>query len=610
MTKKTDAVTGWWRAISLRAKVTGVTVAVLAAGLLASGIGTVPFLRESLVGNMNTSLTSLAESTVTARLFDITADSERGIVFTPMENANPTEYFVAIYGPDGAFIDSAGGNGDSAPPQFPDTFPLQKTVAQETIPFELSGSPQAPAFRASVAAVYVTGTTDLYTQFVALPVAPIDKQIGNYLSIFSVLAVLIVIGGALLTRWLVTLTFRGLNQVESTAMSIASGDFSQRLTDIAPATEVGRLKLAINTMLGRVDAALSQRDSTVRQMRRFIGDASHELRTPLVTVRGYAELYRMGAIQGDEDTAQAMERIEKEAIRMGVLVEDLLALARLDERREVAFAAVDLRPVARDAALDVRAAAPLRPITVVDTTIPSESQAPAVRGQGEHTNPDTVSTATSAHAVDAQGRRRGANQASAAALAGATLSLLRRKPRPVPASEATTAAGAADAPVAPVEVPERFLGSDRTVEGPTEVPPIVFGDENRIRQVVANLLGNARRFTAEHSPIELEVGVDAQTGMASIAVIDHGEGIPEQIREQIFQRFWRADTSRTRETGGSGLGLAIVASIVETLHGTIVVDETPGGGATFRVSFPLAHDPDAAEHLSIATQPMSKIDLP
>ena len=70
-------------------------------------------------------------------------------------------------------------------------------------------------------------------------------------------------------------------------------------------------------------------------MRRFIGDASHELRTPLVTVRGYAELYRMGAISGDEDVARAMDRIEKEAMRMGVLVEDLLALARLDERRDV-----------------------------------------------------------------------------------------------------------------------------------------------------------------------------------------------------------------------------------------------------------------------------------
>ena len=85
-------------------------------------------------------------------------------------------------------------------------------------------------------------------------------------------------------------------------MAIAAGDFSQRMTDIEPTkTEVGRLKTAINAMLDRVDAAISQRDATVRQMRRFIGDASHELRTPLVTVRGYAELYRMGAISGDDD---------------------------------------------------------------------------------------------------------------------------------------------------------------------------------------------------------------------------------------------------------------------------------------------------------------------
>ncbi len=134
-------------------------------------------------------------------------------------------------------------------------------------------------------------------------------------------------------------------------------------------TEVGRLKSAINAMLGRVDAAISQRDSSVRQMRRFIGDASHELRTPLVTVRGYAELYRMGAISGDDDVAQAMDRIEKEAMRMGVLVEDLLALARLDERRDVVIGPVDLRPIARDAALDVRATSPQRSVTVIDTTI-------------------------------------------------------------------------------------------------------------------------------------------------------------------------------------------------------------------------------------------------
>ena len=116
------------------------------------------------------------------------------------------------------------------------------------------------------------------------------------------------------------------------------------------------------------------------------------------------------------------------------------------------------------------------------------------------------------------------------------------------------------------------------------------GAEEPIQQVISNLLGNARRYSAPDSPIELEVGVDVDTDMGWISVIDHGEGIPSEIREKIFERFWRADTSRTRETGGSGLGLAIVASIVERLGGAVAVFETPGGGATFQVAFPLARD--------------------
>jgi two-component system OmpR family sensor kinase len=119
------------------------------------------------------------------------------------------------------------------------------------------------------------------------------------------------------------------------------------------------------------------------------------------------------------------------------------------------------------------------------------------------------------------------------------------------------------------------------------LPPVVRGEEDKIRQVVANLLGNARRYSPEGTAIELEVGVDADRGRGWIAVVDHGEGIPESIREKVFQRFWRADTSRARETGGSGLGLSIVASIVSSLQGEVAVEETPGGGATFRVSFPL-----------------------
>jgi two-component system OmpR family sensor kinase len=279
-----------------------------------------------------------------------------------------------------------------------------------------------------------------------------------------------------------------------------------------------------------------------------------------------------------------MDRIEKEAMRMGVLVEDLLALARLDERRDVVMGPVDLRPIARDAALDVRATSPLRAVTVIDTTIdqPPESE-PAPEFDLE---PDPEATA----------RRRGGPPTSVIARAGGgALSRLRRRPRPVSAVQATgTDEALADAPSAPPSI------------GAT-TPPIVLGDDNRVRQVVANLLGNARRFTAEDSPIDLRIGVDAGAGMGWIEVADHGDGIPEQIRDKIFQRFWRADTSRARETGGTGLGLSIVASIVDALHGSVSVDETPGGGATFRVAFPLAQDRDAFEHLQIETQPIERL---
>jgi two-component system OmpR family sensor kinase len=95
------------------------------------------------------------------------------------------------------------------------------------------------------------------------------------------------------------------------------------------------------------------------------------------------------------------------------------------------------------------------------------------------------------------------------------------------------------------------------------------------------------RFTPPSSPLELIVRVDSRRSMGMLDIVDHGEGVPPQIRDKIFQRFWRADTSRTRTTGGSGLGLAIVSGIVAAHKGTVEVLETPGGGATFRIALPL-----------------------
>ena len=124
-----------------------------------------------------------------------------------------------------------------------------------------------------------------------------------------------------------------------------------------------------------------------------------------------------------------------------------------------------------------------------------------------------------------------------------------------------------------------------------DVPAMIYGNSDKVRQAVQNLVGNALRYTPEGSPLELGVVVDVPRRHATIEVIDHGDGIPEQTRAQIFQRFWRADTSRARETGGTGLGLAIVSAIMQAHEGGVDVVETPGGGATFRLRFPLLTAP-------------------
>lgn len=371
MAHKPDAVTSWWRRISLRAKVTGVTVAVLALGLLVAGIGTVPILRSALVDNIDAQLPALVSSDLAERYF-VTSSVDGVTTYTAREE-QPRDFSFAIYDASGVLQATARGTSSPAP-LFPPEYSLAEANDNADTILELPGA-DGEVFHAAVAVVNSDGGI-LRVQMVALPLAPADRIISQYFGIYITIALITILIAALLTRGLVTLTFRRLGQVEATAMSIAAGDFRQRLTDLEPTTEVGRLNTAINTMLDRVDRSLAQRDRTVQHMRRFIGDASHELRTPLVSVRGYAELYRMGAIKGEEDTARAMERIEKEAIRMGVLVEDLLALARLDEEREPEIVPLDLRPIARDAALDLRAAAPGRTVTVIDRTASNKATIP------------------------------------------------------------------------------------------------------------------------------------------------------------------------------------------------------------------------------------------
>ena len=564
-----QSLTERWSRVSLRSKITGVTVLMLTLGLLVSGIGTMAMLRQYVIQQVDSQLQVDAQSASNSYSAAALGQGATAVV--------SSDYYVALYDENGTLRDLTWRDVPRREVQVL-TGPLDlKTVMEldgETM--TLKDAAHDTEFLAVAVPLVISPQGTLGTLVMAVSLRPTENTMATYLTIFLGFGLGVVLVGALLTRLLVTTTFAPLREVERTAAAIADGDFSQRLGGATPNTEVGRLNRSLNTMLSRIDRLFKDRARTIDQMRRFVGDASHELRTPLVSVRGYAELYRMGALQSPDEIAQAMERIEKEAIRMGGLVEDLLELARLDETKPLALTPVNLMPLARDAALDAMASSPGRTITVV-TPVPADfedtTERPAI--DLKHSTGEVPSADVAVPKPDETNTTAGGT----VSFAGATLARLRtRKPRKTDIPEAS---------------PERTPVSE-----PSTVQAVVMAEENKIRQVITNLMGNALRFSAADSPVELEVAVDRRNQRASIAVIDHGEGIPPQIRDKIFQRFWRADTSRARETGGSGLGLAIVASIVASHNGIVQVVDTPEGGATFRVWFPLACSPNAPQRVA------------
>ncbi|MBG6057192.1 two-component system OmpR family sensor kinase [Cryobacterium sp. MP_M5] len=564
-----------WSRISLRSKITGVTVLMLTLGLLVSGVGTMAMLRQYVIQQVDAQLQADAQT------------ASNGYSASALGQGNPavvsSDYFVALYDEHGTLKDHTWKDRPARElPVISSPLDLQSVIELDGKTLTLKDSARDTEYLAVAVPLVITPQGTLGTLVMAVSLKQTENTMATYLTIFLGFGLGVVLVGALLTRLLVTTTFAPLREVERTAAAIADGDFSQRLGGATPNTEVGRLNRSLNTMLSRIDRLFKDRARTIDQMRRFVGDASHELRTPLVSVRGYAELYRMGALQTPEEVAQAMERIEKEAIRMGGLVEDLLELARLDETKPLALAPVDLMPLARDAALDAMASSPGRSITVVTPT-PAEFEDAGDRPQidlAHSTGEVATPTPVPSGAATPPKPEEQAVHTGSVSFAGATLARLRtRKPRRTDA----VAPLAAAAPLTP----------------PGNVQAVIMAEENKIRQVITNLMGNALRFSPPDSPVELEVSVDRRNQRASVAIVDHGEGIPPQIRDKIFQRFWRADTSRARETGGSGLGLAIVASIVASHNGTVQVLDTPGGGATFRVWFPLAGSPNAPQRLHV-----------
>jgi two-component system OmpR family sensor kinase len=335
-----------------------------------------------------------------------------------------------------------------------------------------------------------------------------EEQRGNANAIGRLVRIEIVVGLIVLAILgtagyvLVRNSLRPLEEVEQTARAIAAGDLSRRVPAGDERTEVGRLSQALNGMLSRIERAFRAQQASEEQargsenrMRRFVADASHELRTPLTSIRGFAELYRQGAVRSDEDVRRLMERIEAEGSRMGLLVEDLLLLARMDQQRPLTFAPVDLAGIAGDAVHDAKAVQPDRPIAL--------------------------------HLDDSL----------------------------------------------------------------TDVP-VVIGDEARLRQVVGNLVTNALTHTPAGTRVTVSVAQDAaDADVLLLRVADEGPGMAAADAERAFERFYRADTARTREAGGTGLGLAIVASLVAAHGGSVDLATAPGAGAVVTVRLPRSGPP-------------------
>jgi signal transduction histidine kinase len=249
----------------------------------------------------------------------------------------------------------------------------------------------------------------------------------------AALIALLVLGG----EWLIGRGLEPLDEMTRTAYEITSrGDLTARMPDADDQTEVGKLGTSINTMLDRIQQAFSSRLRSEQKVREFAADASHELRTPLTTIRGYAELYRQGAL-GPDELPKAMRRIEQEADRMSTLVAELLELARLDRTSSLDLTETDLAGVVRDAVADATAVEPERPVRA---------------------------------------------------------------------------------------------------EAPPRLVAVV--DEPRIRQVLANLLGNVRAHTPVTTPVTVRLG--EISGGVLIQVADAGPGMSAQDVSRAFDRFHRA----------------------------------------------------------------------
>ena len=360
---KLTKVSGW----SLRSRLLLATLVVVAIGIGTSDFVAHASLKNYLIKQVDTQLTGVANGSV-GRLNragiepNANEDDANGSPFRivrPLRGV-PTETLVTLLDSNGNELGRLGGDiSNSSQTMRFNGFTTAKVAATKGVPFTVKGVKDGGDTRA-IAQVLPTGLGSIV---VAVSLAGVDRTLHEMTWLFLLISLIILVLIAFLSRFIIRISLRPLSEVEGTAAAIAAGDLSARLPDNNPKTEVGKLTRSLNTMLSRIEESFAVRVASESKLRQFVADASHELRTPLTAIRGFAELHRQGAVEGVEKTKELIGRIEKESIRMGSLVEDLLLLARMDEARPVSMEPVDLTHVLEECIASARAAGPDHPIT-------------------------------------------------------------------------------------------------------------------------------------------------------------------------------------------------------------------------------------------------------
>ncbi|WP_432950831.1 sensor histidine kinase [Kribbella sp. CA-253562] len=508
----------------LRITIVLVLLTLVTAALLTSGLVATTIMRGYLLDKVDSQLADVSKPLANQPLGPGIGRPRLG----RNEPRLPSAFVVQWFQSDGTEIQASRlreplRESDSQP-ALP-TLTLDQVIAKGNQPFDTGAVSGGETWRV-LAVPLARGNGYL---MIGQSLSDMDHTIQQLVGVQIAAGVILLVLLAGVGTYVVRRSLRGLEDVEHTAVAIAGGDLGRRIPQRDPRTEVGRLSLALNQMLGQIETAFAQRtaseaaarrseesarrsaeiarrsEEVARQseedarrsedharqseerMRRFVADASHELRTPLTSIRGFAELTRQ---RGGAMDPATMKRIEDEAKRMGLLVDDLLLLARLDQQRPLRYQPVDLLTLAGDAVQDAEAVQPERSVRL------------------------------------------------------------------------------------------RIL--------PDSGAPVVQGDEARLRQVLGNLVSNALHHTPVEAPVTVSVGT--REGEAVLEVADTGPGLDNEQKARVFERFYRADSARTRATGGSGLGLSIVAALVAAHRGRVTVSDTPGGGATFTVTLPVAVD--------------------